>query len=554
MKRDDYKQLPIDEQFVILLHKKLMDKKGSNKRRLKKYYIDQYKKTGKIPGPLLLAEKGIIEGRKCSGRSRVISSKIKSRFIRMVKASSDVDDDSFIFLTKAGRTIKNYNYWLEQEFNQKISLTALRRLVKEENLKIYLEKPDFDDEEQTPSFSFKQEDIFDLIQVDGCKFHYFKIRGEDHNKWQKAQVIEFYDTGSRYMFTLDACFSESSENSINIFSQFLLSTVFPDKTIRFRPDNAKGFLNLKRPINELNIKYSLPKGFYLKPDFSRINAPKDKAHLESSHRSLHHFEMQIIKHFENRINKTEPGYLFKNSKKEKIMITYLDITIEQLRESGLLESYRQNHNNQKHYFSENGTISAWIPLDKFEKGLFKSQLITFTQNDVQDFMKYGFNKIKATVSKKVDIIFNNKSYYVAVGFENFSKHKSTKVYISDLKDKLLIFEYKDNGILLGEALLKQPFEKTKTKMPLIKANEVEIIIEYLETKKMTIDNPALIKIHHQGLNLETTQKIYTENQNRYKNYLNKLRQPEIITGKALFNAFILDCLRYLSKKNKNYYK
>ena len=62
--------LTLDERFDLLLHKKLMNKKGSAFRRAKKYYKDQYHKTGIIPGPLLLAEKGIMEGRRCSGRPR----------------------------------------------------------------------------------------------------------------------------------------------------------------------------------------------------------------------------------------------------------------------------------------------------------------------------------------------------------------------------------------------------------------------------------------------------------------------------------------------------
>ena len=52
--------MPLDDQFVILLHKKLMNKSGSAKRRLKKYYLGQYRKTGLIPTPLLLAGKGIL--------------------------------------------------------------------------------------------------------------------------------------------------------------------------------------------------------------------------------------------------------------------------------------------------------------------------------------------------------------------------------------------------------------------------------------------------------------------------------------------------------------
>jgi len=547
MNKDEFDSLPLDDRFVILLHKKIMNKTGSTKRRAKKYYMDQYRKTGIIPGPLLLAQKGIMEGRKCSGRPRALSQAIVKQFIQMVKASSDPLDDRFIFITRDGRTIKNYHFWLEQHFDRKISLSALRRCARKEKLKTYLDKPDFDEQPDLCN-CFKDEPVFALIQVDGCRFHYLKIRAPD-NTWKKPQVIEFYDTGSRNMFVLDAYFSESSQNSIDAFSQFLLSTAFPNKKIRFRPDNAKGFLNLKRPIHELNIKYSVPDGFYLKPDFSRINAPIDKVHLESSHRSFHHFEMRCIKHFEDRIVKTGPGYIFKKGKKEKIMITYLDIDLEQLRKSALLESYRRNHNEQKHYFSVDGVISAWVPAEKFGAALSdQNHMLSFGPDDVKDFIKYGFDKKKATVSKKGTITFNNRSYYVAVGKENFSRHKSTKVYISDLCDKLLIFEFKPDGILLGEALCRQPFSKP-IKQPALDANAVELIIDYLESKKMVVDRPMLIKVHHQGMTLGIAKTVYKQNQSRYLAYSQKLRQPEKITGNALFNAFILDCQRHLSTEH-----
>lgn len=545
MNQDEFDRLPLDDRFMILLHKKIMNKTGSAKRRSKKYYMDQYRKSGVIPKPLWLAAKGIMEGRKCSGRPRALSEAIKNRFMDMVKASSDPLDDRFIFITRNCRTIKNYHFWLQEEFNRKISLPALRRCARTQKLKTYLNKPDFD-EPTDPGVCFKDEPVFDLIQVDGCTLRYLKIRAKN-NTWQKPQVIEFYDTGSRKMFVLDAYFSESSQNSIDIFSQFLLSSAFPNKKIRLRPDNAKGFLNLKRPINALNIKYSMPDGFYLQPDFSRINAPKDKVHLESSHRSLHNFEMRIIKFFQDRITKTQPGYIFKKGKKEKIMVTYLDIDLEQLRNSGLLESYRRDHNEQKHYFSVDGKISASVPAQKFDAALCQSQLLSFDPGDVKDFMKYGFDKIKATVSKKGTLTFNNRTYYVAVGTENFSRHKSSKVHISDFGDKLLIFEYKKDGILLGEALCRQPFAKPPKQQPTLEANAVELMLAYLESQKMVVDRLALINVHHQGLTLEVAKTIYEQNQGRYNAYLNKLRQPEKITGKALFNAFILDCQRHLSK-------
>ena len=535
------RNLTLDDRFHLLLHKKIMNKIGSAKRRNKKYYKDQYKKTGIIPGPLLLVEKGIMEGRKCSGRPRSFDEQTQKRFVEMVIASCDPSSQGFIFITQKARIIKNYHYWLEKELNRSISLDALRRCVKRENLKYYLNKPDFEDDVPVKN-SFKSEPPFDLIQMDGCKFRYLKIRNA-YGHWQKPQVIEFYDTGSREMFVLDAYFSESSLNSVDLFTQFLLSTPFPQKKIRIRPDNAKGFLNLKRAINAINLKHSTPGGFYMEPDFSRIHAPKDKAHLESSHRSLHNFEIRIIKAFENRIKKTIPGFIFSNGKQEKITVTCLDISLHDLKASPLMEEYRQEHNSTRHYFSEEGKVSAWIP-DKKLAEFFSTQIntLTFSPGQVKQYMKYGFKKTKATVSKQKTIRFNNQDYYVTLGVELFSNHKSTPVKISEYNDKLFIFEPKDNGILLGEALARKPFEKPiQSSAAQPEANELDQIISFLEHNSMVVDRLSLIEIYHKGLSLDQTQQIFNHNKKRYLSCAKKMRQPDDIKGLALFNAFILDC-------------
>ncbi len=535
--------LTMDEKFYLLLHKKIMNKKNSARRRSKKYYKDQYKKTGIIPGPLLLAEKGIMDGRKCSGRPRSLDEKIQKRFVEMVKASCDQSNQGFIFITQKARVIKNYKYWLEQEFNKSISLDALRRCVKRENLKLYLKKPDF--EENVPVQNcFSPEPVFDLIQMDGCALRYLKIKN-DNGQWQKPQVIEFYDTGSRYMFILDAYFSESSLNSVDLFTRFLLSTPFPQKQIRIRPDRAKGFLNLKRAINALNLKHSIPGGFYMKPDFAKIHSPKDKAHLESSHRSLHNFEIRIIKAFEDRIVKIAPGYNFSYGKKEKITVTYLDITLHDLRESLLLKEYRHKHNSTRHYFSENGKVAAWVPDKKFADFFAAGvDTLTFSPEMVDEYMKYGFQKIKAKVSTDKIIRYDKQDYYVTVGADLFSTHKSTVVHISSCNDKLFIFEPRDDGVLLGEALARKPFEKPAKSFPETgkpQANELDQIIAFLEQCSMVVDRPSLIEIYQKGLSIDLAKKIFQHNQKRYTTYVKKMRQPENRRGVALFNAFILDC-------------
>jgi len=539
------KDLPLDDQFLILLHKKIMDKRGSAKRRAKKYYMDQYRKTGIIPRPLILAGKGVMEGRKCSGRPRSIDDRTKKRFIEMVKSSSDPACKDFIFITRRARKITIYHQMLEEEFGRSISLSALRRLVRSENLKQYLEKPDCEDDMDLLSkHFFKAVPVFELIQMDGCVFQYIKIR-DQNGKWRKPQVIEFFDTGSRYMHVLDVYFSETSENAVDLFIQFLSCTPLPCMKIRLRPDGSKGFLNLKRVITALNVKYSVPDGFYMAPDFARKRSPKDKTHLESSHRSLHDFEIQIIKTFENRIVKTEPSYLFKGGKKEVITVTFIDINLQELRESGLIDAYRKRHNGRRHHFVYNGKTTPWVPEQKFKVFLDKASTFSIDPNEIEEFVKYGLDKIKASVSKKATITYDKRKYYVVVGSEHFSRHQSTPVKISQFHDKLFIFEHKDNGMLLGEAICQGPYEKKKPKVEFkVEPNEFELLTGFLEQQNMSVKRVVLIEKHRNGLTLSLAKKIFKKNETRYKNYTMKWSQSPEKAKVAIFNAFILDWERH----------
>jgi len=526
-----------------------MNKTGSAKRRAKKYYLDQYKKTGIIPKPLQLAAAGIMEGRKCSGRSRALSPDVKNRFIQMVKASCDANDPNFIYITRKARAITTFHKLLEEECQKQISIHALRRVVRQQNLSLYLQKPDFDQPHTAKGF-FNPEKVFDLVQVDGCKFQYIKIKDEN-GKWRKPQVIEFYDTGSRYMFVLEFYFSETSFNALELFSRFLLDVPFPKKRIRLRPDRAKGFLNLKRPIHELNIKYSVPDGFYLEADFTGRKSPKHKVHLESSHRSLHHFEIRIIKKFEDAIVKTEPGFVFKGNKKEQITVTCLDITIEQLRQSRMLELYRSQHNDSAHRFSEAGQTQTWRPSQKLKAYLADQQTMEFDPDHIDDFIRYGFDKRKATVSTQKTITHDKRKYTVVVGAEKFSSYKSTPVHVSHHHNKLYIFEHKKDGVFLGEALSQQPSPKPKSvvkkSQKRLKQNEVEQIAAYLQNRQMSVDINSLICCYQNGLTFNIAKTVFENNTKRYDQLGAKLQQPDR-AGFVRFNAFVIDYQRYQQKQ------
>ena len=247
--------------------------------------------------------------------------------------------------------------------------------------------------------------------------------------------------------------------------------------------------------------------------------------------------------------KTIPRYTFNHGKKEKITVTCLDIRLHDL--EPLIMEYRNEHNRTKHYFSENGKMSAWIPAQKFGEFLSKQAgTLTFSLNQIQAYMKYGFRKIKATVSKNKIIRHANRDYYVTSGADLFSRHKSTPVKISLYNDKLFIFEHGEDGILLGEALARLPFEKPPPPEPVsVEPDELSMIIDFLEQHNMIVDRPTLIEAYHKGMTLTQTKRIFNHNQARYMAYMKKMKQPEKRKGMALFNAFILDCQKFVNSNH-----
>lgn len=282
-------------EFEELLRRKLLGKTDKQRASLRCIYKKQYCKTGEIPPALWLEN-----GRKLSGRKRVIASGIEERFVSLVRASTDLNSPEFI--TQPLRKVVSFQRILEEEFQCEVDINALYRLVKAHKLKEFLLQEDYEEEEKEKEggYFFKHVQPFDIIQMDGVSMDYIEIKDEKNN-WKKPVAIEFMDTGTRYMFAIDVYFSESNENSTDIFCKFLRETAFPVKQITLRPDNAKGFHSLSRPIHELNVKHGRS-GFELLDVFARPLSPRQKAHLESSHRVIHGFEVFIIRKFAEKMH------------------------------------------------------------------------------------------------------------------------------------------------------------------------------------------------------------------------------------------------------------
>jgi hypothetical protein len=288
----------------------------------------------------------------------------------------------------------------------------------------------------------------------------------------------------------------------------------------------------------------------MEPDFTGKRAPKHKVHLESSHRSLHDFEICIIKHFEDKIVKTEPGFLFQGNRKIPITVTCLDISIEELRQSGLLERYQREHNEKLHRFSERGKTKKWVPGQRLREYLSTQGTMEFNPKHLDAFMRYGFEKRKATVSAQKTIIYDKQKYTVVVGAEKFSPYKSTPVLVSHYHNKLYIFESQKDGVYLGEALCqvfsKKPETAIKKSEKRLKQNEVEQIAGLLEKQNMSVDMNSLIACYRDGLTISIASAICETNAARYDQLGAKLNAPDRV-GFVRFNAFLIDFKRYYQR-------
>ncbi len=382
-------EMPLAEWFEIVLLRKLNHIDNVNSRKsLASLYRKHFKKTGEIHPAVLIFGKAA----KLSGRKSTLEQPIIVRFIEMVKNSADKKHD--YFHTHATRKVTVFHYELEREFDCKIEIAKLYSVAKKHKLKRFFEQRDDEQELKTPSF-FSTEPVGALAQMDGVEADYFAIR--DGEKFRKPVFIEFLDLGSRKMLAMHAYWSESNESAVDIFNRLLIGNRFAHMKIKIRPDQAGAFRNLKRCIHEVDKHHSKPNGFRIVEDFARAGTPKDKAHLESSHRAFHRFEQHIINHFKDKVVEKKDAQTKVGNQMRAKTVTHLDITLEELNESGLITEYMRLHNTKSHRFSENGVQKRWVPDDRWNAHLAAHECFSFTEEDCERNRIYGYTKQKATI-------------------------------------------------------------------------------------------------------------------------------------------------------------
>lgn len=532
---DQTSQEPPD--FETLLHRKVCDKKKSTQRSLKAYYRKQYAETGEIPASLTVAE-----GRRFAGKKSTLDQAIQNRFIDMVIKAAD-KTDIFNYYTKGTRKVTVFHPQLEKEFGRKISIQQLYTVVRSCNLKHYLDMADDEEDSQKlPSF-FKAEPVGKIVQMDGVEADYIEILVD--GKWRKPIWIEFFDLGSRKLLAMHAYLSESNENSVDIFTRFLMDNVFAHQQMNIRPDNAKGFLNLKRPIKELNNRYAIPNGFTFIDDFARAGTPKDKAHLESSHRAFHSYEGTIVKHFKDKIDSQYKKQKKTGNQLKTVTVTRLNISLDELNSSGVTADYMRQHNRNKHRFSEDGVQRNWVPDDRWNAHLAANNTFKFKPEDIELCRRYGYTKAAATISKDGTITYQKRKYSVA-NQALWSRHSSTKVKVSLIDDHLAIFRDSDEGVYLGDALaLVAPVKsekllaKEKAKVVKIHSdNEFFTIVTELKRVGMIVNEDRLKQMLADGLTFEAISQLLVDKYERYN------QKPGTIVP---FNLFASDVKEWLAE-------
>jgi len=546
IKPEDIHLAPNEYQFDHFLYKKLLGKTGDNLRQARRYYTRKFRETGEVPESLKVVDGRSVNGG--NGRGSAITPEIEQRFCEMVRASAMADPSDPNFMTQRLRKIVNYRRRLLGEFpGVEISKHGLGNLVKKHRLRGFMNRADYDEENISKKVTyFNPEPVLGLIQMDGSTLKWLEMR-DDKGVFRQPIVIEFFDTGSRNLLAMDLYSSESSANSVDIFSKFLKATPFPLQKVKIRPDNAPGFLNLKRPIHHLNRKYSMPDRFYMDPDFARVRAPKHKVHLESSHRALHNFEDHIIHTLSDKILERRQGVKFVNNKRITGTITRLDMTISDLAATGLIEKYRVEHNEKMHNFTEGGrTGCKWRPAEKLADFLKGRECIQFTDEDIKEFKLYGYPKSNVrTIQNDGTFQYNSRRWQVVSAEADNFKGVKTKVKLSEVDGEVYLFGPSSDGIMLGKAAAVgesvAPRKITINAEKRLKANEFEMICKYLQECEMRINADRVLGMYNQGLTLKTAVEIYAANKERYESKQN----PMIV-----FNLFISDWGREMEKGHK----
>jgi len=365
--------------------------------------------------------------------------------------------------------------------------------------------------------------VLHTVEADVAQTHYFAIRKDPAKPISSAvdccfiNCIQFYDLGSRRLMAINGCFGESYENSVDIFNKFILENQFTETGIGIKLGNLNGFLNLQCCIKEINKRYAQPDGFAFLEDYARAGTLKDNAHLDSSRRAFCIFELSVIEYYKkhNKVVGTFKRRRSNDSLFAQYEVTMIDISLEEFKESGLLEEYQSKHNNSNHRFAENGWQKTWIPNVKYDAHLKLHPVFNFTEEDALRNSVLGYTKQKAVVNKEGLITFEKLRYSVPQDAD-FSRTNPTPVYICNIGNGLLAVFSVVNEQFICYATVSKAATLMASKYEAIKAvvavsGAYRAICKQFEKIALPINEKVLKDLVEQGLTNEIVATILANN-------------------------------------------
>lgn len=192
-------------------------------------------------------------------------------------------------------------------------------------------------------------------------------------------------------------------------------------------------------------------------DFKEANAgsPTEKSHLESAWKSVHSTYIGLVHEHFGVLGKIDKTPIVANHKRGiEQSALYLDITLDELRASGIAEQFRQRMNARKRKFTEDNKTLRFIPNDRWARYLANlnddediiepdpARVFSLEADALELLNVFGYPKAEANV--RHDRTIQYKQGYNVSPDLGFSVTRTTPIRVSELPDgRLALFSAKE---------------------------------------------------------------------------------------------------------------
>jgi hypothetical protein len=318
------------------------------------------------------------------------------------------------------------------------------------------------------------------------------------------------DTGSRYKLAAHAYYSESNATALDLMKKVFTNNKFPMGSsetkfiIEHKPDNNKGFLNLEF-LEMFCAKHWAHKyrfQFYFKP--AKPGDHQGKAAIEGGNNAVHSdLAYDIVTHFNDKKAEHWEKQSQKNGGNRMVMVTRLNITLDELNQSGVIQQWCNRINREKRDFREDGITVRFAPVTRWQEMINNppgGDTFTLSGEDLIELEKFGMVKESAKVSNKRQVkgVIRYQTQDYKVTDSTLFSSAMTDVRISKLTDgRLAVFNSSDDKKTDGTDFLcyAEPFKAPDSEVSAhISDKKAEKIQKYEKISQQAQNEKGIFKL------------------------------------------------------------